>query len=314
VTGGGLSGGGPVAGTQALTFNADDGSSGVRLVQLLVDGQVVGTNDYLPRCPYQDFAACPTAITDSIAWNTANASNGPHEVTLRIVNAAQVATVIDDHLVTLHNPPHIPNGSPACESAHLTLSVNRKQRSARVRWGRPAKVTGTLFCGVTRIVDATIVVSGGGPLSTVTTNQLGSFTYVAPRGPNRHITFGYRAFADDARPAARAAVRILIVPRISLTIAPHHTVNGGSILWLGHLQGGPYPRGGVSLLAQVKEGNRWQTFDQIVAHSGRFAYRYTFLRTTQPTSYQLRVALPANGAAGYDYTSGASNAVVVHVR
>jgi hypothetical protein len=70
----------------------------------------------------------------------------------------------------------------------------------------------------------------------------------------------------------------------------------------------------VTLLVEVKEGRRWQPFDEIVAHHGRFTYRYTFLRTTQPTSYRFRVALPTNGADGYDYRpGGGSNTITVHV-
>jgi hypothetical protein len=69
----------------------------------------------------------------------------------------------------------------------------------------------------------------------------------------------------------------------------------------------------VTLLVEVREGRRWQPFDEVVALKGRFAYRYTFLRTTQPTSYRFRVALPASGSAGYAYDPGGSNAITVHV-
>jgi hypothetical protein len=104
------------------------------------------------------------------------------------------------------------------------------------------------------------------------------------------------------------------VPRIELAITPRRTSNGATIAWTGRVLGGPYPPGGVTLLVEVREGRRWQPFDQIVARGGRFAYRYTFLRTTRPTNYRLRVALPANGAGGYDYQPGASNPITVHVR
>jgi hypothetical protein len=315
VTGGGLAGDGTVSGRQSLAFNAADGGSGVRLVQLLVDGRVGATNDYVAQCPYQNFAACPAAMSDQIAWNSATVGNGPHEVALRIVNAAQVSATVDDHDITVHNPPHTPNGSPACENPHLSLSLDGKlPRRAVIHYRTRSRISGRLMCGTAPIIGATVTLAGGGLNASVSTNLLGRFSYTVPRGPNRTITVGYRAFADDHKLAASGMERLFVIPRIRLTISPRRTINGGTIVWHGSVQGGPYPAGGVTLLVEVKEGARWQPFDEIVAAHGRFAYRYTFLRTTEPTSYRFRVALPANGAGGYRYTPGGSNSVTVRVR
>lgn len=314
VTGGGLAGTGTVSGVQSLAFDATDMESGVRLVQLLVDGHILTSNDYLSQCPYQNFAACPTTIMDSIGWNTASAPNGPHDVALRIVNAAQVAAVVDDHTLTVHNPPHIPNGSPACEAARLSLSVNGKGSHTLIHYGHQVIVRGTLTCDDSAIIGATIVVHGGGLHTSAATNQIGAFSYRVPQGPNRIITFSYRAFADDPKPAATAKAHLSVLPKIRLTISPRRTFNDGTVTWRGRVQGAPYPAGGVTLLVEVKERAHWQPFDEIAASKGFFIYRYTFLRTTQPTSYHFRVALPANGAGGYDYTPGGSNTVTVHVQ
>jgi hypothetical protein len=314
VTGGALAGSGSVSGTQSLSFDASDGGPGVRLIQLLVDGQVVATNDYGAECPYQNFAACPATISDSISWNTASVANGPHEVALRIVNAAQVPAIVDDHSLVTHNPPHTPNGSPACESAGLTLVVNGKSRRALIRFGRRPKITGMLACGNASIVGATIAITGGGLDTSVTTSLLGQFSYQVPPGPNRTIRFVYRAFADDLKPAAAATAHLAVLPRIRLSISPRRTFDGGTIAWHGEVAGGPYPAGGVTLLVEVREGRRWQPFDEIIARDGSFGYRYTFLRTTEPTNYKFRVALPANGADGYDYDPAGSNTITVHVR
>jgi hypothetical protein len=150
--------------------------------------------------------------------------------------------------------------------------------------------------------------------SSATTNLLGQFRFQVPAGPSRTISFAYRAFADDPRAAAVARVHLSVLPRIRLRIRPRRTFDGGTITWRGRVSGGPYPRGGVTLLVEVREGRRWQPFDEIVARGGWFAYRYTFLRTTEPTSYRFRVALPANGAGGYDYVPAGSNAITVHVQ
>lgn len=314
VTGGGLAGTGPLSGVQSLAYDASDENSGVQAVQLLVDGQPVATNNYADQCPYEDFLACPANVSDSITWNTASIPNGSHQVALQVINAAQVPAIVDDHTVTIANPAHIPNGSPACEGAQLQLAIAGRAARATVRYGRRPTITGKLECAGVPVIAAAVAIGGGGLNASLTTSALGTFSYRVPVGPSRTITFSYRAFADDSAPSAIARARIAVRPKIELAISPRHTFNGGTIDWGGCVRGGPYPPGGVTLLIEVREGDRWQPFDQIVAPAGRFRYRYTFLRTTEPTTYEFRVALPANGAGGYDYDPGASNTVAVHVR
>jgi hypothetical protein len=123
----------------------------------------------------------------------------------------------------------------------------------------------------------------------------------------------YFAYSDDAKPAASAHVKIEVYPSISLRITPRQTHNGGTISWRGRVAGGPYPAAGLTLLMQVKVGHRWETFDQLQTHNGRFAYSYTFLRTSTTTTYKFRVSLPASGAAGYDFLPADSRTIDVKV-
>jgi hypothetical protein len=105
VTGGALAGGGTLSGTGALTFSAQDSYTGVRSVQLLLDGKLAAQKDYITECPYTNFAACPTTRSDTISWDTAQAPDGSHELALQITNAATNTTIIDDHTITTHNSP-----------------------------------------------------------------------------------------------------------------------------------------------------------------------------------------------------------------
>jgi hypothetical protein len=82
---------------------------------------------------------------------------------------------------------------------------------------------------------------------------------------------------------------------------------------LVRVAGGPYPAAGLTLLVQVKVGRRWETFDQLLTHNGRFAYSYTFLRTSTTTTYAFRVALPVSGAADYDYLPSDSRTISIKV-
>jgi hypothetical protein len=104
-TGGALTGSGTLSGTQSLTYSATDSSSGVRTVDLLVDGKPVASNDYLSQCPYDNFLACPASASGTISWNTATANAGVHEVELSVVSAAGDTKVVGAHAVTTDNPP-----------------------------------------------------------------------------------------------------------------------------------------------------------------------------------------------------------------
>jgi hypothetical protein len=206
---------------------------------------------------------------------------------------------------------HIANGTP-CAGPQLALKVNGRSNPAPIRYGHGATINGLLRCGSVPVREAKVLVSGG--LSgIVQTNAQGAFIFSVPPGPGRTLAFSYTAYSDDTTPAATARAVIAVYPVITLAIGPRHTHNDATITWRGKIAAGPYPPGGVTLLIQVREGRRWQTFDQITTSTGRFAYRYTFRRTTQPTTYTFRVALPASGSGGYPYAPAGSNTIRVHV-
>jgi hypothetical protein len=119
VTGGALAGGGSLGGPQSIAYNASDSDSGVRTVQLLVDGNVVAQHDYIAQCPYDNFLACPGTVSDTMPWNTATVADGSHEVALKVLNAANNATIVDDHTVTTANAPSI-TAPPSIAGAPVT--------------------------------------------------------------------------------------------------------------------------------------------------------------------------------------------------
>jgi hypothetical protein len=319
-TGGALAGSGPISGTESISYSATDGVSGVRFVQLLVDGQVVAEKDYAASCPYDNFLACPASASGSLAWDSTTLANGPHEVAIKVISAAGNGVLADDHAIDVQNAvsgplpgQSVPNGSPACAAARIVVTVNGHRSPIVVRYGARTTVRGRLLCRKLPVGDATVLISSHHLHASVTTDGRGRFTFHVPRGPTRTLRLTYMAFSNDTAAAGDAHVLLEVQPHIELAIAPRGTFNGGTITWRLRVRSGPYPRHGVTLLVEVREGDRWQPFDEVVAIRGRATYKYTFLRTTAPTDYQFRVALPANGAAGYDYYPGASNAVTVHV-
>jgi hypothetical protein len=334
VTGGALAGAGPISGTATATFTAHDGESGVRALNLLIDGHVVATRDYIAECPYQDFAACPTSVSGELQWNSAAVANGTHEVAVQIVNAAGNPLIVDQHPITIANQAiqasgvalngalaHTANGTP-CSGEEMEVAVNGKRDAPIIRYGKLATVKGVLHCGAVPARGAQIAVStvGGPPsakiASAIKTAADGSFSYAVPPGPSRRLLFSYTAYSDDPQPSATAQATIAVRPNIALRIDPRGTrTNGKPIHWKGVISGGPIPAGGVALNLEVQEGRRWKIFEQIgTDRKGRFHFNYRFHSTSEPTVYRFRVALPKVGSAGYDYAPGASNKVAIHVR
>ncbi len=331
VTGGDLAGAGPLAGTAALTYTAQDLETGVRSVQLLIDGRPVAEHDYIGECPYQEFAACPTSVSGELQWNTATIANGPHEAALQIVNAAGDSLILDEHPITVADQPiqassswltgglsGIANGDP-CTAAELGVEIDGRPR-VPVTYGDPVTVRGVLHCGTAPISDARVAIrTVGGAASaaintSVQTGADGSFSYTVPTGPARRLLFAYTAYSNDPGPSVTATATIAVRPSIKLAIGPHNTSNGHTIHWAGTIAGGPIPAPGVTLDVEVQEGRRWRIFDQTVTgRAGRFHYSYRFHATTEPTTYKFRVALPDTGSAGYPYAAGASNTVNVRV-
>ncbi len=105
VTGGDLSGSASVSGTASISYQGQDTSSGVRLVQLEVDGEPAAQKDYMPSCSYTSFQACPPSVSDTIDWNTATVSDGQHNVQLTVEDAAQNTSTIYDGTITTQNAP-----------------------------------------------------------------------------------------------------------------------------------------------------------------------------------------------------------------
>jgi hypothetical protein len=341
VTGGNLASSGTVSGTGTLTFQAQDADSGVREAQLLIDGVPVASKSYAAECPYQEFAACPTTTSDELQWSTVAASDGNHEVGLRIVSAAGNTSIIDDHTITISNQPthtssssitgpnnsnssssttaHTANGDP-CSGEELNLEVNGQRRAPIVPYGSPVTIKGVLHCGTTPIGDAHISIATiGSPASAAINNSVqtasdGSFSYAVPKGPDRSLQFSYTAYSNDPGPSATAIANVAIRPTIKLKIRPHHTRNGRTIHWTGTITGPPYPKRGITLNVLVKEGSDWHFFEQVFTNSkGEFHYKYRFHATSEPTTYEFCVAIPHNGSPEYSYAPSASNTVDVHV-
>jgi hypothetical protein len=307
----------PITGSMSISFDATD-PVGILKSELLVDGAPVATHDYSSSCTYSQLRPCPASESDQLSLEGSSLPEGTHQLAVRVTDAAGNIALGPARSVVTARPP-VPNGDP-CPRAAITVAADRERRVMRIPFGERPAIQGRLACGTTPISGASIDLESAPALgafaptvATLQTAANGTFRYKLPVGADRMLTFRYRAYSNEPSPTAQTALKIEVVPKITLHIRPRRTDNGGTITWRGAVKGGPYPVRGLPLLLQVRDRHRWQTFDQIVARNGKIGYRYTFRRTFQPTTYSFRVALPAGGAVGYPYASGASRTIRVHV-
>jgi hypothetical protein len=342
VTGGRLAGSGPASGTEALAYNASDGGSGVRYVELLIDGKSVAKNDYIAECPYQNFAACPPNVSGTISWNTGGVADGQHEVALRIVNAGGNSSIVDDHTITTQNAsaPVSPlgalpgpgtgaggsagvgasrasgagaaNGTSASESAQLRLGVPLTMLRSFAH--RSLRLSGRLFNDLgDPIGNATLAIvqqiagsKGTQVIAYARTSSNGTFAVRVPAGPSRLVEVAYRAFSADASYAAQAKIEESVAAGVQLDVSPRRTSSSGTITLSGRVFGA-VPSQGVVVELLVHYRGHWEPFrTPRTGSNGRFTVVYQFQGGVGRFPFR---ALAFGGQSGFPFTHGESAAV-----
>lgn len=332
-TGGTLAGSGAVSGTASLSYQATDASSGVRLVQLRVDGEPAAEKDYIASCSYASFQACPPSVSDTISWNTTAVANGQHRVELLVEDAAQNTSVIYSGEVTTENAATTaslgalpgsgtgtlglgnPNGTSASEKANLRLGL--PPAITRTYAQRAVVVAGRLLDGQGQpiahaSVDVLQQILGTAtptPVTHATTRVDGTFSARVPDGPSRLIEVAYRAFSGDASYAALARVKETVDAGVRLSISPTHTGSEGTIVLSGAVEG-PIPQQGTIVDLLVHYRGRWEPFrTPRTNRHGRFRILYQFEGGVG--HFPFRAEVPG-GQSGFPFGSG--NSRVVDVR
>jgi len=341
-----------VSGPGTLSFTATDPGPGVYQVRVKVDGNQVWAetpNDNGGKCAptgttagvrvFDAFQPCPTETAVHAEVHTAILADGTHTVTVEVEDAAgDVSTVYSGTLITLNHPvstilPPAPapvrgpaNGTPASESAVLGAQWVRKSgksgNALTSAYGHPREITGKLTNATgTPIADALIEASQkpaslGATASSMTgahTSSTGAFTVLVPaNSPSTSIELAYRSHIGDPRPVATKTFTLRVPASIHLTVSPHLTSVGHTIILRGTLAGS-IPPGGKKVLFEARViGGPWIEFHNATVNAhGRFraTHRFTF---PGPISYQFRVVCERE--ADFPFLAGASNVVDVHER
>lgn len=336
-TGGGFLSHEVLSGNESISFQASDADSGVREVELLVDGGVVGQQDYAASCSYTNFAACPGSESGSISWNTASVADGHHSLELDAVDAANNSSVLYSGSFSsvnssskegpptperrIETPPSPSGASPSTlAAAPLSSTIVAQLRLSgatsitRTFADRAMKLTGRL-AGMNGepLAGASLVVLqqpiGGGKLEvvgSVITGPGGSFVAAVPPGPSRVIEIQ----PAPGSPYAASAVRVRETVRagVVLKVTPRSTSPRGTILLRGRVEGG-VPKGGVRVGLLVHYHGAWVLFrGPRTDETGHFESEYTFQGSVGRWPFQAEVP---RGQEGLPYARGVSRVLVV---
>lgn len=314
-----------LSGTEPVTIAATDSGSGVYQAFLEVDGKIVQTatldeNGGLCKPPYISVQPCKPSATGTVWLDTRTLKDGAHSLKI-LVSDATGTNITSWGPVTIHTDNGRCNPTPVTKEMDLQVKVHahgRKNAHAiTTRYGHGVKVHGRLLGGDGKpVADAKICVAerraaGTGALhrtATKTTDAHGYFTYKVKKGPSRRVFFVHRT--GNGSVVGSVAVRVRAP--VELQGNPLSLVNGQTLTMRGRLLSPPFPKRGGLIELQAYRETGWQTFATTNSNRrGRFAYRYTFSRTTGVQHYLLRARVPKQ--ANYPFEAGSSHPIKVTV-
>jgi hypothetical protein len=323
VFGGSLLDNGPRSGNQSLSYAVGDQDAGVRSMALKLASTTVARDDFTAKCTYDTWNACPVAQLGNASIDTSQLDDGRYPLTLEVTDAAgNTATIDTGKTITLKNGrgPGDPNGSNPCAPCALFVGAGGKRLgpAVRVRRKDTVPVSGRLLTPDGQPVSgATLdVLDDAGQEGSITTGADGSFIFVAQPGPSRHLTFAYRAHANDKAYAATGGVFIRVKDAVRVRARPRHPRRGSKVMIEGRLTGVPgSDTNGVLVTLQGKAvgDRRWRTFATTRADpTGYFVTYYRFERAGHGQRFEMRAR--ATPQSGFPFPIDYSRAVRVRIR
>jgi len=99
---------------------------------------------------------------------------------------------------------------------------------------------------------------------------------------------------------------------VTFKVGPKRVRNKQAVLFAGRLTAGPMPRKGKLVNLQVVVDGRWHTFATVRStKTGKFKYRYRFMRTFRRVTYRFRAL--SRFEAAYPFVAGHSKTIRVRV-
>lgn len=313
------------------------------------ESRCVPLGTYEKALVFESAQPCPQTTGVSTEIPTSSLSNGQHKLTVTVEDAAGNSSVVYEHAITIANqttaptlptlPPTSPpassspapatssqgpaNGDPASEDASIAAHWHGSSNSTLASpYGRSRKIEGRLASSSgTPIADAQVeVIQRASALGAVAaalpiahTGPNGAFTVPVPGSDSSaSIELVYRSHLSDAEPAASRTLSLRVAAHLHLTVSPHVTSVGKTIILSGTLSG-PVPRTGKQVILEARApGGPWLEFHSTKAGTaGKFTSAHTF-KLPGPIRYQFRAICEAEPA--FPFARGMSNVVSVWER
>lgn len=355
-TGGSLTTQTVLQGVENIDISASDPGSGVFQIIFVIDGkalpgQIINTNS--GNCePYEtepdgtnvflNPSPCPQEVNNvNVPFNTAQVTDGPHQLTVLVSDAAGNTTTVLDRSVIFDN-----SGEYAIKVHQEQIEQQRRELLILGTCNagcdnhaslRAADVKLTIKAFARHYAHSSLTLKGqlldhtGSPmkdavidltqqadyigaqsvlLSTSTTNADGDWTFRVPKGPSRVLTVGYRARSKDPAYATQLQYHETVQAGVTLA-APRRVRPGESFDFRGRLAGGYIPTGGVLVSLEIYYGGEWREIALLrTKRHGTFAYGYTFA-SVMPATYSFRVFVPFS--ALYPFAPAAGPSAHVHL-
>jgi hypothetical protein len=317
-------------GTAGLAFTADDGGPGIYKVIVTIDGSAVydGTpNTNSGRCSpggtdattgalyFQWQQPCLRSQTVDLAIRTTTLADGPHELKVTLLNAAQDSSTVLRRTITTKNLTTVQSAgtsdrsdlgaprTPAPDYAvDLDASTKKLVRGVKTAWAKSGlRLSGTLRNGngvPAPGVLVTLFARNGGQvapavIARASTDSAGHWVLTAPRGPSRLLAIVYGEQTDAASPKA-IRIRQTVKPGLTLRV---QALGHGRLRFTGRLSikplGSPHPL--VVIQTRTRNGKNWQAVGTAirVKPSGAYSVTYAGGRKVIGHTYSFRTVANA---------------------
>jgi len=318
-------------GTAGLAFTAADAGPGVYKVTVSIDGKPVydeTPNSNAARCAPVGIhpptgalmwawqQPCPRTQTVDLQIKTTTLRDGPHELEIKVLNAAQDSTTVLRRTITTNNRTTVSTtltsdkrpvaGSSAPAPVYAVVLDPRTQafvRGVRRGWTRSGlTLSGTLRNSAGVPAPGVLVTlfarnAGGGRTRAVgrtTTDAAGHFVLKAPRGPSRRLTISY---GEQPDPASAQAIKIrqTVRPTVTLNVQP---VGGYRLRFTGRVRIRPLGIPPPFVVIQTRRARRkgWQPLALPIRAkpSGAYSIDYTGGREHFGLRYSFRTVVSAS--------------------
>jgi hypothetical protein len=275
--------GGTAKGSVIVQPTFADVGGGVRAVALLVDGTTY--RRAAPRCtePYTIAVPCPVNGTEVFGLDTTALTDGPHTLSVELVDVAGNRSVSKGYPVLVDNV-----GDSASATAPMPRIALDRQTITSTYRGTPViratlrDAAGNAVAGVkVGVAIRSAVESAPFVLDTpVFSDAKGRVEIRLAAGGSREVRLSLGNQMAIASVTVKAPLR--------LKISPSKTHNGGSIRLRGSVPG---TEAVTEVELQAQSGKKWVPLKTVALRNGRFSARYRFARTFTTTRYRFRAVI-----------------------